>query len=105
MTQTHTPLEQASALDPQFYTRQDVYDFELSQIIRPSWQVIAPASSVSGTGDVISRDIGGVPIVVVRSSTGQLNGFYNICPHRAGPLATCDARGLKRLRCSYHGWA
>ncbi|MEO1406380.1 MAG: SRPBCC family protein [Pseudomonadota bacterium] len=101
----HTPLAQASALDPVFYTRKDVYDFELSGIIRPYWQVIAPASHVAETGDVISREIGGVPIVVVRAASGQLNGFYNICPHRAGPLATCDARGLKRLRCGYHGWA
>ena len=105
MSVPHTPLSRASTLDPEFYTRDDVYAFELAEIIRPNWQVIAPASSVAGVGDVISREIGGVQIVVVRASSGKLNGFYNICPHRAGPLATCDARGLKRLRCGYHGWA
>ncbi len=105
MTQARKPLAQASALDPSFYTLRQIYDFELREIIRPCWQVIAPASNVSQPGDVIAREIGGIPILVVRASSGQLNGFYNICPHRAGPLATCDARGLKRLRCGYHGWA
>ncbi len=101
---TKVPLTQASALDPSFYTRADVYAFDMARIIQPHWQVIAPASSVSDPGDVAAREIGGVPIVVVRASSRQLNGFYNICPHRAGPIVTCDARGLKRLRCGYHGW-
>lgn len=99
------PLTQAKALDPQYYTRSDVLKFDMNDIIASAWQIVAPASLVSGVGDVISRKIGNVPIIIVRTQSGDLNGFYNICPHRAGPLATCDARGTKRLRCGYHGWA
>lgn len=98
-------LNRATALDPYFYTEAKVYDFEMTHILREGWQVVAPADLVSGTGDVIARTIGNVPIVIVRSAKGRLNGFYNICPHRAGPLATCDRQGTKRLRCGYHGWA
>ena len=54
MTRPLTPLSQASALNPEFYTRDDVYAFELAEIIRPNWQVIAPASSVAGIGEMIS---------------------------------------------------
>lgn len=104
MTHVHLPLTVASALPPELYTRADVYAMELKQIIGPNWQVIAPESLVQAPGDVIAREIAGVPVMVVRSSSGDLNGFYNICPHRAGPVAPCDARGLKRLRCGYHGW-
>jgi len=105
MPMTKTSLETASALDPSYYTRDDVYAFEMTHIIAPSWQIIARAGLVSGSGDVIARKLGDVPIIVLRTPSGQLKGFYNICPHRAGPLATCDARGTKRLRCGYHGWA
>ncbi len=105
MTRHHIPLPAASALDPSFYTRRDIYDFEMQEIVGPCWQVVAPSSAVANTGDVIAREIAGVPIVIVRASEGKLNGFYNICPHRAGPIATCDQQGLKRLRCGYHGWA
>ncbi|MEO1322238.1 MAG: SRPBCC family protein [Pseudomonadota bacterium] len=105
MTMNAPTLESATALDPDFYTRQDVFDFEMRRVIGPHWQVIAPASAVSAPGDVIAREIAGVPVLVVRASSGRLNGFYNICPHRAGPVATCDQKGLKRLRCGYHGWS
>lgn len=98
-------LEQASALEPISYVDTRYYQHDVKHIIAGNWQCIAPASSVSKPGDVISREIAGVPVMVVRSASNQLNGFYNICLHRAGPIATCDKKGLKRLRCGYHGWA
>jgi len=98
-------LTNARALDPKFYTDKAVYDQEKRGILTNNWQVVAPAELLSGAGDMISRHLGDVPILITRSPSGTLNGFYNICPHRAGPLATCDARGTKRLRCGYHGWA
>lgn len=104
MSTTITPLAQATALDPKYYTCSDTYDFEIKQVISPGWQVIAPASAVSEPGDMITRQIGGVPILVVRTQSGELKGYYNICPHRAGPVAQCDAKGVKALRCGYHGW-
>lgn len=60
---------------------------------------------MAGPGDLVVREIAGAPILIVRDDTGTLRGFFNVCPHRAGPLATCDAQGAKRLRCGYHGWA
>src|SRR5690606_1343749 len=30
--------------------------------------------------------------------------FHNVCRHRAGPIAWCDGRGARALRCRYHGW-
>jgi len=89
-------LSKASALDPNFYTNSDVFQHEMRSLLPSGWQVVAPADRLSGIGDVISRQLGDIPIVIVRSKSGQLNGFYNICPHRAGPLATCDAR-MERL--------
>jgi len=102
---THTPLASASALDPAWYTSDEIYRFEMKEIVGPHWQVVAPESAVAEPGDTLAREIAGVPIVIVRAGDGQLNGFYNICPHRAGPIAMCDQKGLKRLRCGYHGWS
>ncbi len=98
-------LENATALQPLSYVDRDYYEYDVKRVIGPNWQCIAPASAVSEVGDVISREIAGVPVMVVRSSSGELRGFYNICLHRAGPVTTCDQKGLKRLRCGYHGWA
>ncbi|WP_323760512.1 aromatic ring-hydroxylating oxygenase subunit alpha [Maricaulis sp.] len=98
-------LEQARALDPERYVGSDALAFDQREILSRGWQVVAPASALSGPGDHIVREIGGVPILLVRNAAGRLNGFLNICRHRAGPLALCDGKGAKRLRCAYHGWA
>ncbi len=97
-------LASARALDPHYYQDDDWFTFEQRHILS-GWQKVAPVESVSEPGDVIARDIAGMPIIIVRAKDGALKGFYNICPHRAGPLAMCDQKGLKRLRCFYHGWA
>ena len=78
-------LRQARALDPRFYTSHAIYDYELKTLIPSGWQVIAPSELVSDRGDVIARKLGDIPIIVTRNTKGELKGFYNICPHRAGP--------------------
>jgi choline monooxygenase len=101
----HTPLERASALEPSHYLGEASLAFDQKNILSRGWQVVAPLSALENAGDHIVREIGGAPIIIVRDEAGSLNGFYNICRHRAGPLALCDGKGAKRLRCAYHGWA
>jgi len=101
----NSELGSARALDPRFYLGADWLAFDQQHVLAPGWQVIAPASALAESGDHIVREIGGVPVVLVRDETGAINGFVNVCRHRAGPLALCDKRGAKRLRCAYHGWA
>ena len=44
-----------------------------------------------------------MPIVVVRDHDGDLNGFVNICRHRATEVA--QGRGKREtLQCPYHAW-
>jgi choline monooxygenase len=52
----------------------------------------------------VVAEVAGVPILIVRGDDGELRALHNVCRHRAGPLALCDGRGAKRLRCHYHGW-
>lgn len=98
------PLDEARALDPSFYLGQAAFDFDQQTILAPGWQLVAPAALVENPGDHVVREIGGKPVLIVRNAAGQLNGFYNVCRHRAGPVALCDGKGAKRLRCAYHGW-
>ncbi|RDW86104.1 Rieske (2Fe-2S) protein [Aspergillus mulundensis] len=35
----------------------------------------------------------------------RINGFHNICRHRAYPLVEEEARTVKILACKYHGWS
>jgi choline monooxygenase len=40
---------------------------------------------------------------VVRGKDGQLRAFFNVCKHRAGPVAV-GCGNVPALQCPYHGW-
>ncbi|HVP65309.1 MAG TPA: aromatic ring-hydroxylating dioxygenase subunit alpha, partial [candidate division Zixibacteria bacterium] len=45
------------------------------------------------------------PLVVVRSSDGQLRAFYNVCRHHAAAVVTEAEGSASIFRCPYHGWS
>jgi phenylpropionate dioxygenase-like ring-hydroxylating dioxygenase large terminal subunit len=56
------------------------------------------------SGDHLTFDDLGVPVLLVRGSDGVLRAFYNSCQHRGAPVVR-EARGSARtLRCQYHSW-
>ena len=98
-------LEQARALDARFYTDPAWYAIEQTQIFAASWQLAAHASDLKDAGDHAVSEIAGKPVLIVRQPSGELQAFYNVCRHRAGPLALCNGKGAKALHCKYHGWS
>jgi choline monooxygenase len=97
-------LEYASALPAPFYTNAGAFDAERSIVFAHSWQLVAHAAQLRASGDHVVTEIAGLPLLIVRGDDGGLRAFHNVCRHRAGPLATCDGRGARALRCHYHGW-
>jgi choline monooxygenase len=98
------PLETARALPAELYTDPLALAFEQREIFARHWQLVAHVSQLSGSGDHIVAELAGVPVIVVRGADGELRGMHNVCRHRAGPLALCDGRAARSLRCRYHGW-
>lgn len=98
------PLATARALPAWFYTDASTAGFERGAIFGRDWQLVAHVSQLAGSGDHVVCEVGGVPLLLVRDEQGVLRALHNICRHRAGPLAVCDGRGARALRCHYHGW-
>ena len=98
------PLSHARALPAEFYTDPLALAFEQRAIFAKHWQMVAHVSQLSGAGDHVVFELAGVPVMIVRGADGELRGMHNVCRHRAGPLALCDGRAAKALRCRYHGW-
>jgi len=94
----------ATALPAPFYTGAGAATLDRRAVFARSWQLVADASRVAEPGDVAVAEVAGVPLIVVRGADGTLRALHNVCRHRAGPLARCDVRGAKALRCAYHGW-
>ncbi len=92
----------ARALPPGHYTDAAQLARERDQVFARTWQLIGDTGQLAEVGAYVTAELAGEPIVVVRSADG-LRGYYNVCPHRAGPLATgCGKR--KTIQCAYHGW-
>jgi choline monooxygenase len=98
------PLDRATALPARYYRGAASAERDRRAVFARSWQLVARADQLEGAGDHVVTEIAGVPLLLVRSADGELRALHNVCRHRAGPLATCDGRGARRLRCHYHGW-
>ena len=97
-------LQRASALPAALYTDPASALHERAAVFARDWQLIARAEQLREPGDHVVAELAGVPILAARGEDGILRAFHNVCRHRAGPLATCDGRGARALRCRYHGW-
>ena len=78
---------------------------ERAAVFARSWQLFGHASQFEAAGDWRAETLAGYPLVVVRDEAGRLNGFHDVCRHRAGPLTQgSSGRCEGALVCRYHGW-
>lgn len=100
----HADLSRARALGVAYYTDPDWLRREQACVFGRSWQLVAHAGDLVNSGDHVVAEVAGRPLIVVRHGDGGLRAFYNVCKHRAGPLALCNGKGARALHCKYHGW-
>jgi choline monooxygenase len=80
----------------------DLLELERRRIFARTWQLVAHAGQLAERGAFLCLEVAGEPLVLVRDRDA-LRGFYNVCRHRAGPVAVgCGRR--QTLQCAYHGW-
>ncbi|MDH3767298.1 MAG: aromatic ring-hydroxylating dioxygenase subunit alpha [Gammaproteobacteria bacterium] len=98
-----TRLERAWTAPACWYTDPGMHAWELDTVFRPAWQLLGHVGSLVNPGDFLVSDIAGAPVLAVCDRDQRINSFYNVCRHRAGPVAA--GRGQCSLfRCRYHGW-
>ena len=92
------------ALPARWYREPDTVAIERDAVFNRGWHLLAHCGRLPDRGDHIVADCGGLPVIAVRGADGKLRAFHNVCRHRAGPIALCDGRAARSLRCRYHGW-
>jgi choline monooxygenase len=92
---THTP---AAA----FYTDPDRLRLERDAVFARTWQLVGHAEQLSTPGDYFTTHLGREPLLFVNDA-GTVRGYFNVCRHRAGPVAT-GCGNAQRFACRYHGW-
>jgi choline monooxygenase len=99
------PIGRASTLPAKYYLESEVHAFDCEHILKANWQYIGHATQIPRAGDYLVAQWMELPIIVVRQSDGKsIRGFYNVCRHRGGPLATTSGHA-RILRCQYHHWS
>ncbi|MEY3091417.1 MAG: hypothetical protein RIU67_200 [Actinomycetota bacterium] len=93
------------ALAARWYSDLDQYQNERRAIWGTEWLMFAVTAELSRPGQYVADEIAGYPLLVVVDPQGQLRGFHNVCPHRAGVIQWPGCGQTGNLVCRYHGWA
>jgi Rieske 2Fe-2S family protein len=92
------------ALDQRFYTDPDVYELELERVISRNWFLAGHVSELAEPGDFKVLNVARESAIIVRSESGDINAFANVCRHR-GSLVCLEEKGnTRKFECPYHGW-
>src|SRR4051812_6481705 len=95
-------INPASTLPARLYIDPVYLELERERIFAHGWQLVGRQEQVAEPGAFFTATVGNDSIVVLRDGD-TLRGFYNVCLHRAGPVAEgCGRR--QTLQCRYHGW-
>ena len=87
------------------YVDAAVFARELCTFWASTWQYLGHASQVPNAGDVVTVELAGRPLMLVRSSDGTLNVLFNRCAHKGTKLVDDERANVGRhFRCPYHAW-
>jgi len=86
------------------YVSRDFFDREVDKVWRRTWQVACRENRLRKPGDYFVYDIVNDSILLTRTESGELKGYYNSCLHRGRALKRGAGRA-DNIRCPFHGWA
>ncbi len=98
------PLAEASTPPADWYIDPAILELERQGVFARSWQMFGRAAQVAETGQYVTGEIGGEPILAVRGDDGVLRGFFNVCRHHGAAVVAEPEGAAGVLRCPYHGW-
>ncbi|KAF9630071.1 hypothetical protein BFW01_g252 [Lasiodiplodia theobromae] len=103
---TKTPPPPSRGLPASWYRSDSLHQLERRAIFSRKWILLTHSIRLKQAGDFVSFTYAGFAFFVVRDRDGNVNGFHNVCRHRAYPIVQSGAAGTARvLSCKYHGWS
>src|SRR5690606_39341794 len=84
------------------YTDPAIFDLEMETLFSRAWMYVAHESQLPNPGDYITTRLGPQDVIVLRANDGEVNIFYNRCPHRRPHLCGNPNGNTKRITCPYH---
>jgi phenylpropionate dioxygenase-like ring-hydroxylating dioxygenase large terminal subunit len=85
------------------YTDRELWADEVETFYRRLPLVAGMSCELPEPDSYLAQEILGVPVLLVRDSSGKLNAFLNVCRHRGAPVAAGCGHAT-RFSCPYHAW-
>ncbi len=86
-------------IDPSFLAR------ETDAVFRRLPIAVSFSSKLAKPGDFVTHNHLGMPLLLTRDQSGQVNAFLNVCRHRGAKLvAAREGCGKRNFTCPYHAW-
>jgi benzoate/toluate 1,2-dioxygenase subunit alpha len=98
-------LVQPDRVHRDLYIDPEIFELEQEHFFPNTWNYIGHDSQIPKSGDFITVDLAGRPLIAVRHTDGSVKVLLNRCAHKGSRLATdpCGNTG-KFFRCPYHAW-
>lgn len=100
---TRQPLDRARHAPGYIYWHPEVFRLEKEKMFLKDWLMVGREEEIEEPGDYLTLRILDEPIIIARSSEGEVNAFYNRCAHRGTAVAR-DSGNTHEFTCPYHGW-
>ncbi|UPX09314.1 uncharacterized protein EKO05_0000005 [Ascochyta rabiei] len=92
-------------LPASWYRSPALYELERRAIFSSRWILVTHRLRFTKPGDYVSFKEAGFSFFLVKDRDNKINGFHNICRHRAYPVVSQESGCTAILSCKYHGWS
>ncbi len=86
------------------YVDAEFLDHEWRAIWCRNWLAAGLVADVEKAGDYFIFNLEREQILITRTHSGEIQGFYNVCQHRGNRLVTSERGSAVNFRCAYHAW-
>jgi phenylpropionate dioxygenase-like ring-hydroxylating dioxygenase large terminal subunit len=98
------PAHLHSLIPARCYYDEDIYKFEVEQVLKKHWLAVGRWDWAEKPGDYFTATMFGEPLVVVRDRAGTLRCLVNACRHRWARVVDEGSGNTSVLMCPYHRW-
>lgn len=99
-------LVEAAQVHRDVYVSDEIFELERERLFARSWLYVGHASQVPQTGDYITVDLVGNPVIMIRHADASVRVLINRCAHKGARLLSERSGHMPRLlRCPYHAWS
>lgn len=88
----------------EYYFDQDRWQAEMDKIFHRMPLLLATTAELREAGDYKAMEAAGVQVFIIRTQSGQIKAFVNMCAHRGARLLHEGCGRANRITCPYHAW-